>query len=80
MSNVREIKTLCLVRVPPGDRWRAPDGTEIFDSLTAGLEFVFQRSNAVDYRLSAREGKVWILTTEELPPIPQKKFSIYGDE
>ena len=39
-------KTLVLKRVPPGDQWAdAQDArSELFPSLTDGLEYVFQKS------------------------------------
>ena len=41
---IKEIKTLCLVRVPPGDRWREPDGNEVFETLTE-LEGYIHKNN-----------------------------------
>ena len=39
-------KQLVLKRVPPGDQWTDANGpSEIFESLTDGLEYVFQKSN-----------------------------------
>ena len=38
-------KQLVLKRVPPGDQWTDANGpSEIFESLTDGLEYVFQKS------------------------------------
>ena len=74
-----EVKKLCLIRVPPGDRWREPEGTEIFDSLTSGLEKIFQKTNCKEYRFSAESGEVYSITIEELEAPKPKSFSIYGD-
>ena len=52
---------LVLERFPPGDRW-VPKGkdTPIFSSLTEGIEWVFQNSQARDYLVKAAEGKVYV--------------------
>lgn len=75
-----EVKTLCLIRVPPGDRWREPEGTEIFPTLTAGLEYIFQKNGTKEYRFSAAEGKIYSITVETAAPPKPKTYSIYGDE
>ena len=76
----KEIQTLCLTRVPPGDSGREPNGDEVFDSLTAGLERIFQNIGCKEYRFSAAEGKIYAITTEEIAPSKPKTYSIYGDE
>ena len=76
----KEIQTLCLTRVPPGDSWREPNGDEVFDSLTAGLERIFQNIGCKEYRFSAVEGKIYAITTKEIAPPKPKTYSIYGDE
>ena len=76
----KEIQTLCLTRVPPGDSWREPSGDEVFDSLTAGLECIFQNIGCKEYRFSAAEGKIYAITTKEIAPTKPKTYSIYGDE
>jgi hypothetical protein len=76
----KEIQTLCLTRVPPGDSWREPSGDEVFDSLTAGLERIFQNIGCKEYRFSAAEGKIYAITTKEIAPPKPKTYSIYGDE
>ena len=80
MNTVVETKTLVLVRDPPGDRWREPEGTEIFLSLTAGLESVFQKTGAKEYRFSAAEGKVFTVGFTQTPTPKPPTYSIYGDE
>ena len=79
----KELKTLVLVRVPPGDRWKEPGKDEIFPSLTEALNSVFNQTGVTEYFISAREGTVSMITTEDVPlppPPPPKTFSIYGDE
>ena len=76
----KELQTLCLVRVPPGDSWREPSGNEVFESLTAGLERIFQNTACKEYRFSAAEGKIFTISTEEISPPKPKTYSIYGDE
>ena len=76
----KEIQTLCLTRVPPGDIWREPNGDEVFDSFTAGLERIFQNIGCKEYRFSAAEGKIYAITTKEIAPVKPKTYSIYGDE
>jgi len=76
----KEIQTLCLTRVPPGDSWREPNGDEVFDSLTAGLERIFQNTGCKEYRFSAAAGKIFTISTEESSPPNPKTYSIYGDE
>jgi hypothetical protein len=76
----KEIQTLCLTRVPPGDSWREPNGDEVFDSLTAGLERIFQNTGCKEYRFSADTGKIFTISTKEISPPKPKTYSIYGDE
>lgn len=77
-----ENKSLCLVRVPPGDNWKEPHDVDDsqFSSLTAGLEHIFQRTGIKEYRISAEEGAVYAITFEEEAPILPTKYSLYGDE
>ena len=76
----KEIQTLCLTRVPPGDSWREPNGDEVFDSLTAGLERIFQNTGCKEYRFSAAAGKIFTISTEEISPPKPKTYRIYGEE
>ena len=80
MSKTVEIKTLALVREPPGDRWREPNGTEIFPTLTSGLEHVFRTTACKEYRFSAVEGKVFRIEFQEAKAPAPVKFSLYGEE
>lgn len=78
-----ETKDLCLVRVPPGDNWKDPNQLHdhaIHNSLTAGLEAVFQKTGIKEYRISAGEGEVYSITVEEEVIQPPTKYSLYGDE
>ena len=55
-----------LKRFPPGDRWTPVDSEElVFSSLTEGIEWVFQSTQARDYLIKAAEGKVYVYTEEE---------------
>jgi hypothetical protein len=78
------VKKLILKRVPPGDRWVDVDNeTEVFESLTEGLEFAFQKSKGKykEFHLSAFDGKVfYVLPDPEPEPEPVKKYSLYGEE
>jgi len=72
-----------LKRFPPGDRWTPIKSDEpIFSSLTEGIEWVFQSTQARDYLVKAGEGKVFIYSEEEKPlpePEPPKTYNIYGE-
>jgi len=72
-----------LKRFPPGDRWTPTDSDEpIFSSLTEGIEWVFQNTQARDYLIKAAEGKVFIYSEQEKPePEPEKPktYNIYGE-
>ena len=72
-----------LERFPPGDRWTPVDAEEpVFSSLTEGIEWVFQSTQARDYLIKAAEGAVFIYTEEEKPePEPEKPktYNIYGE-
>ena len=63
-----------LKRFPPGDRWTPVDSEEpIFSSLTEGIEWVYQNTQARDYLIKAAEGKVFIYSETEKPePEPEK--------
>lgn len=58
------------------------NGSNMFKSLTLGLEFVFQLTKQVEYHLSAFAGQVFIVTTDEIelpPPLPPVRFNLYGE-
>ena len=80
MENTQEIKTQVLERVPPGDRWRPVGSTDvIFESLTDGLEWCYQKSGCRDYHLAALDGKVYSIDKVEKKPEPIKTFNLYGE-
>ncbi len=76
-----EIREPILKRVPPGDRWVEidGDGSRVYPSLTAGLEYVFQKTRCKQYFLDAGEGKVYLVKHEQDPEPEIQTFSIYGD-
>ena len=82
----KEVKTLVLKRVPPGDQWTDANGpSDVFESLTDGLEYSFQKSNGKDteFHLSAFKGEIYSVHTEELPdapPPPKPRYTMYGEE
>jgi len=80
MSDTVEVRSLCLVRVPPGDRWKFPEGEIIHPTLTEGLNAVFTASGTKEFFLSAGEGKVFSVAHDVAKPAPVKKFSLYGEE
>ncbi len=82
----KEIKQLVLKRVPPGDQWTdANKESEVFPSLTDGLEYSFQQSGGktTEFHLSAFKGEIFSVRTEEqpdAPPPPKPRYSMYGEE
>jgi|TARA_B100001094_G_C18174792_1_gene797280 hypothetical protein len=84
---VKEVKTLVLKRVPPGDQWAdIEDSTAgVFPSLTDGLEHSFQKSGGknTEFHLSAFKGEIYAVHKEEepdAPPPPKPRYSMYGEE
>jgi len=79
-------KTLVLKRVPPGDQWAdAQDArSELFPSLTDGLEYVFQKSGGqiTEFHLSSFKGEIYSVVETEIPdPEPTiKRWTLYGEE
>jgi hypothetical protein len=75
-----------LRRVPPGDRWSpVDDPNEVFESLTKGLEHIFQTTGNREFHLSPLEG--FIYTVEEVmvdevvvEPKEPEKFDLYGEK
>jgi hypothetical protein len=73
-------KTQVLERVPPGDRWKPIGKSDlIFESLTEGLEWFYQKTGCRDYHLAALDGKVYSIDKIEVSPEPTKTFSLYGE-
>ena len=83
---VKEIKKLVLKRVPPGDQWTDANGESVvFESLTDGLEYSFQKSQGknTEFHLSAFKGEIFSVHKEEqpdAPPPPKPRYSMYGEE
>jgi len=69
-------------RRPPGDRWSELGKPEpIFPSLTDALEFWYQKTGETNFYLSAREGIVQVVKSEEVEVTPTiKSYSLYGEE
>ena len=82
----KEVKTLVLKRVPPGDQWTDPElDSGVFPSLTDGLEYAFQKSGgkSTEFHLSSFKGEIYSVIQEEepdVPPPPKPKYSMYGEE
>ena len=82
----KEVKTLVLKRVPPGDQWiDANKKSEVFPSLTDGLEYTFQKSGGkiTEFHLSSFKGKIFSVIYEEEPepdPEPLPRYTMYGEE
>ena len=82
----KEVKTLVLKRVPPGDQWTDANGvSDEFESLTDGLEYSFQKSGGKDteFHLSAFKGEIYSVHTIEepdAPPPPKPRYTMYGEE
>ena len=72
-----------LKRFPPGDRWTPADSEQpVFSSLTEGIEWVFQQTQAHDYVIKAAQGKVFTyqeFDITEPEPEPPQTFNIYGE-
>lgn len=81
-----ENREIALRRVPPGDKWHdADERSEIFDSSTEGLEYIFQknRGKISNFFLASLEGVVYTVSYEDEPdpePEPPKTYSLYGEE
>ena len=82
----KEIKQLVLKRVPPGDQWTDANQTsDVFPSLTDGLEYSFQKSGGktTEFHLSSFKGEIYSVVQEEepdVPPPPKPRYSMYGEE
>jgi len=76
-------KKLVLKRVPPGDQWTdANDDSDVFPTLTDGLEYIFQRYKVTEFHLSAFKGEIFSVQDIEVPdPEPTvKRWTLYGEE
>jgi len=69
-------------RMPPGDRWIEinSDGKRVYPSLTAALEYMFQKTKCKQYFVDAGEGRVYLVRNEADPEPEIPTFSIYGDQ
>jgi len=80
----KEVRTLVLKRVPPGDQWQdVIDPTAgIFPSLTDGLEYTFHKSGGktTEFHLSSFKGEIYSITEQDTPPPPKPRYSMYGEE
>lgn len=82
---IREVKTLVLRRVPPGDKWEdVNERSDVFPSLTSGLEYVFQKSKgkSTEFHLSSLQGEIYVVNKQEEPdpePEPEPKYTMYGE-
>ena len=82
----KEVKTLVLKRVPPGDQWTDANAeSSTFPTLTDGLEYTFHKSGGkiTEFHLSAFKGEIYSVTTEDVPdapPPPKPRYSMYGEE
>ena len=82
----KEVKQLVLKRVPPGDQWTDANGqSDVFPTLTDGLEYTFHKSGGktTEFHLSSFKGEIYSVTEQEVPdaPLPPKpRYSMYGEE
>jgi hypothetical protein len=76
-----EIREPVMKRLPPGDRWVEIKGDQqrVYPSLTAALEYMFQKTKSKQYFFDASEGRVYIVKQEADPEPEIPTFSIYGD-
>jgi hypothetical protein len=80
-TEIVEQTEIILKRVPPGDKWvfaTTPKGT-IYPSLTDALEGWYQNTGDTQFYIDARKGVVEKVIEEEVE-IPEKRFSLYGEE
>ena len=72
-----------LKRFPPGDRWTPMNADQpVFSSLTEGIEWVFQQTQAHDYVIKATQGKVFTYQEFDIvepEPEPPKRYNLYGE-
>jgi hypothetical protein len=83
-KELKEELTLIAKRHPPGDNWKLLlDPNHIYPSLTDALEGYFQEAGQpCDFRLSPIKGELYAIDSkvvEKTPPLPPKKFNMYGD-
>ena len=80
----KEVRTLVLKRVPPGDQWQDIDDKSagIFPSLTDGLEHTFHKSGGktTEFHLSSFKGEIYSVIEQDAPLPPKPRYSMYGEE
>ena len=80
-TEIVEQTEIILKRVPPGDRWIFADlkNSAVYSSLTDALEAWYQNTGDTQFYIDARKGVVEKVIEEEVE-IPEKRFSLYGEE
>jgi pectin methylesterase-like acyl-CoA thioesterase len=80
-TEIVEQTEIILKRVPPGDRWIFADlkNSAVYPSLTDALEAWYQTNGDTQFYIDARKGVVEKVIEEEVE-IPEKRFSLYGEE
>ena len=83
MIEINTYRTEVLRRVPPGDKWEdASARSDIFDSLTEAIEYMFQKTGHREYHISPLEGIIYRVDEVE-PKIPEpepiKNYDMYGE-
>jgi len=69
-----------LKRVPPGDKWVFVENQKtIYPTLTDALEAWYQKHGDTQFFIDARKGVVEKVVEEEVE-IPEKRFSLYGED
>jgi hypothetical protein len=80
-TEIIEQTEIILRRVPPGDRWVMADGNKsalVYPSLTDALEAWYQFKGDTQFYIDARKGVVEKVIEEEVE-VPEKRFSLYGE-
>lgn len=72
---------LILKRVPPGDQWTDVDGdSEVFPSLTDGLQYAYSKTKVTEFHLSTKKGEVYLILPDPEPePEPIKTYDMYDE-
>jgi len=84
-KKVVEKNILIARRMPPGDRWKLEieEGkAKVHSSLTETLEaYMVLTGFRGEYRLAPLKSELYIIQSEEqeIKPVPEKKYSIYGE-
>ena len=73
------MKELVLTRVPPGDKWRDVKDNETMDSITDGIEHIFQRTGDKQFYIDCAKGEIYVEDGKPEPK-PVKQFTMYGEE